>query len=226
MAMSHEPFQIPKIEFLGGALNRSLGAFKNPSVFDAAAGAVVAPIAIAGLCGFAPRTMASLALLGVGLAFVIEAAGIAARSQTLLGPESRIRSEVSGSVLTESLAGAVGFAFSFLALLGIAPYVMLALASVSFGVALLFGTGAAVQVDTVAAHLEPSPTRRVIHEAVVGASGARLLLAAGSAILGLLALMGVESPTLVLTAALGLGISLLLGAASLGDRMPSSRSSS
>ena len=73
MAMSHEPFNIPKVEIFGGALTRSLRAFKNPSVFDAAAGGVVAPLAIAGLCGFAPRTMASLALLAVGLAFVVEA---------------------------------------------------------------------------------------------------------------------------------------------------------
>lgn len=219
MAMSHEPFNIPKVQLLGGALTRSLRAFKNPSLFDAAAGAVVTPLAIVGLCGFESRTMASLALLAVGLAFVVEAAGLAMRSQTLLGPESRVRSEVSGSVLAESLAGATGFGLSFLALIGIAPYVMLALASVAFGVALLFATGAAVQVDTVAAHLEPSPTRRVIHEAVVGASGARLLLAVGSAVLGVLALAGVERPTLVLTAALALGISLLLGAASLGDRM-------
>jgi len=104
-------------------------------------------------------------------------------------------------------------------LVGVAPSVVLPIASLSFGVALLFGTGAAMQVDTVAAYLEPSQTRRVIHEAVVGASGARLLLAVGSVVLGLLALAGVAGSILVLTVALSLGVALLLGTVSLGDRM-------
>ena len=71
-----------------------------------------------------------------------------------------------------------------------------------------------------------SQTRRVIHEAVVGASGARILLAVGSVVLGLLALAGVESVTLLLTAGLSLGVGVLLGAVSLGDRMRSTSSAS
>ena len=222
----HEDFRIPKTEFMGAKLVRSLRGVENPSVFDAGAGGVVSVLAIIGLSGAAPRAMAALAFVGVGIAFAVEAAGIAKRSRRLLTSHSPIRGELDASVLGESAAGVAGFVFAMLALFGVAPFVMLPIASVSFGVALSFGTGAALQVDTIATHLEPSTTRRVIHEAVVGASGARLLIAATSIVLGLLALAGVERATLVLTAGLVLGVALLLGAASLGDRMHSSRKTS
>jgi hypothetical protein len=224
MAMMHEEdFHIPKRGLLGDNVARSVRAFKNPSLVDAVVGVIVTLLAILGLAGAAPRTMAALAFIGVGIAFVADAAGISRRSQGLV-PSQSPRTEITASVLAELMTGATGLVLGILALVGFGSYATLALASILFGVALLFGTGAAVQVDTVAAHLEPSQTRRVIHEAVVGASGARLLLAVGTVILGLLALFGVESRTLLLTAGLSLGVGLLLGAVSLGDRMPSSAS--
>jgi hypothetical protein len=45
-------------------------------------------------------------------------------------------------------------------------------------------------------------------------------------VLGVLALAGVERVTLTLTAALGLGVALLLGSVSLGDRLATSHSPS
>jgi hypothetical protein len=224
MATHSEDIQIPKTHLFGDKFTRSAEAFKNPSVFDAAAGAIVTVLAIIGLSGAAPRTMAALSFIGVGIAFVVEAAGTARRSQAMAASESGVRSEITVSVLTQVFTGVAGFVLGLLTLIGVGSLVTLSFASVAFGVALLFGTGAAVQVDTVAANLDPSQTRRVIHEAVVGASGARVLLAVGSVVLGLLALAGVESVTLLLTAGLSLGVGVLLGAVSLGDRMRSTSS--
>jgi hypothetical protein len=220
-ATNPDAIQIPKSGILGIDLGRSTEAFRNPSVVDAAAGGVVTLLAVIGLTGTEPRVMAAIALMAVGLAFVVEATGLAERSQKLLS-ENRVRTQIRASALAELVAGAFGSVLGLLALFGVEPFVLLAFASVSFGVALVFGTGAAVQVDTVAAHLEPSPTRRVIHEAVVGASGARFLVALASIVLGVLALAGVERSTLLLTSALLLGVALFLGAVSLGDRLTAS----
>jgi hypothetical protein len=225
MATTHTgDFNIPKMSLFGDRLVHSAKALQNPSVFDAAAGTIVTVLAIVGLSGAAPRTMAALSFIGVGIAFVVEAAGTARRSQAMAPSASPVRAEITASVLTQVFTGVAGFVLGLLALLGVGSFVMLAFASVAFGIALLFGTGAAVQVDTVAANLDPSQTRRVIHEAVVGASGARILLAVESGVLGLLALAGVESVTLLLTAGLSLGVGVLLGAVSLGDRLRSSSS--
>lgn len=223
---SPDDIQIPKTSFFGGKAIQSVGAFRNPSVFDAAAGALVTVVAVIGFAGGAPRTMAALAFVGVGFAFAVEAAGIARRSQKLAASQNPLRAQIMASALTELFMGAVGAILGLLALIGIVPFVLLSIASIAFAVALLFGSGAAVQVDTVAAHLDPSQTRRVIHEAVVGASGARLLLAFGVFVLGVLALAGVERLTLLLTVALSLAVALLLGSVSLGDRLstrPSTR---
>jgi hypothetical protein len=213
-----DAIHIPKAGLFGLNLGRSADVLRNPSVFDAGAGAVVTLLAILGLSGVEPRAMAALSLMVVGIAFVVEAMGVTQRSQKLLS-ENRIRAQITASALAELMASSLGFVLAVLALFGVAPFVLLALASISFGVALVFGTGAAVQMDTVAAHLEPSPTRRTIHEAVVGASGARFLVALASIVLGVLALAGVERSTLLMTSALGLGVALFLGAVSLGDRM-------
>ena len=221
-----DDIQIPKTSLFGGKALQSVAAFRNPSVFDAAAGALVALVAIIGLAGEAPRTMAALAFLGVGIAFSVEAAGIARRSQKLADPRNSLGAQITASAMAELFAGATGAILGLLALIGIEPTLLLSIASISFAVALLFGTGAAVQVDTIAAHVEPSQTRRVIHEAVVGASGARLLIAFGVLVLGVLSLAGVERLTLLLTVALSLAVALFLGSVSLGDRLstrPSTR---
>jgi hypothetical protein len=214
-----DDIQIPKTSLFGGKAIQSVAAFWNPSIFDAATGAIVALIALIGFAGEAPRTMVALAFVGVGIAFAVEAAGVARRSQKFADSRHPLGAQIVASALAELLTGVAGAILGLLALLGIEPYVLLPIASVLFAVALLFGTGAAVQVDTIAAHLEPSQTRRVIHEAVVGASGARLLLAFGILVLGALALAGVERLTLLLTVALSLAVALLLGSVSLGDRL-------
>jgi len=221
-----DDIQIPKTSLLGGMAIHSVAPFRNPSVFDAATGALVALIAIIGFAGEAPRTMAALAFVGVGLAFVVEAAGIARRSHKFADSRHPLGAQIMASALAQLFTGATGAILGVLALIGIEPFVLLPIASIAFAVALLFGTGAAVQVDTIAAHIEPSQTRRVIHEAVVGASGARLLIAFGVLVLGVLALAGVERLTLLLTVALSLAVALLLGSVSLGDRLstrPSTR---
>jgi hypothetical protein len=219
MTTAHPDYQVPKLSFLGGGLARSAKTLGNPSVFDVLAGMGVTLLAIVGLSGGAPPTLAAISFIGVGIAFIVEAVGITRRSQNMEIPGDEVRAQVTGSALAESFAGSAGLMLGLVALVGFEPYLMLPLASIAFGVALLFGTGAAVQVDIVAAHLEPSPTRRAIHEAVVGASGARLLVSFGCAVLGVLALAGVEPVTLMLTAALSLGVALLLGSVTLGDRL-------
>jgi hypothetical protein len=165
--------------------------------------------------------MVGLSFVGAGTAFAVEALGTARRSNKLAAPNDPVREQIMASAFAELFTGTAGAILGLLALIGIEPLVLLPIASISFAIALLFGTGAAVQLDTIAAHLEPSQTRRVIHEAVVGASGARLLVAFGVLVLGVLALAGVERVTLLLTVAMSLAVALLLGSVSFGDRMSS-----
>lgn len=213
--------QIPKTSLFGFKAIRSAIPLRNPSVFDAVAGTLVAAVAMIGFAGEAPRSMVGLSFVGAGIAFAVEALGIARRSHELAAPNNPVREQIMASSFAELFTGTAGAILALLALIGIEPLVLLPIASVSFAIALLFGTGAAVQLDTIAAHLEPSQTRRVIHEAVVGASGARLLVAFGVLVLGVLSLAGIERVTLLLTVAMSLAVALLLGSVSFGDRMSS-----
>ena len=122
-------------------------------------------------------------------------------------------------MIAQIVGGLVGFLLGILALIGIEPLAFPAIASIVFGASLLLGTGAEIEMNSFTTSLEPSETRRVIHEAVVAAGGARLLIAVASVTLGILAFVGIAPLTLLLTASLLLGVALLLGSVSVGDGM-------
>lgn len=223
--------EIPKTGIFGGlrgaSFVRSAQAFQEPSVFDAAAGAFVALLAILGLAGAAPRSMAALAFMVIGAALIVEGAGVTERYRKMaLSHNERQSPEISTAALIEIAGGAVSFCLGAVALLGFAPFTLMSLASIVLGGSLLLGTGAAIEIDSVRNYFEPTETRRVIHQAVVAAGGARLLVACGCVTLGVLALFGVAPVTLLLASALSSGGALLLGAVASADRLSPLRAQS
>jgi len=210
---------IPKNALFHGNLAPALD--RNASVFDGAAGALVLLFAILGLFDLAPRTMAALSCIGVGGAVAFEAAGVARRYRRMVSSHGRHESsEVRGAMIAQGVGGGVGFLLGFLALVGVEPLAFPAIASIVLGASLLLGTGAEIEMNSITTSLEPSETRRAIHEAVVAAGGARLLVAVASIALGILAFAGIAPITLLLAASLILGVALLLGSVSVGDVPP------
>src|SRR5262245_52431093 len=118
-----DAIHIPKTSLFGN-LGRSTDVLKNPSIVDAGAGALVTLLAIVGLAGGAPRVMAAIALMIVGAAFVVEAAGLTQRSRSLLS-ENRVRTQITAAALAELCAGAFGFVLGLVALAGLEPFVLL-----------------------------------------------------------------------------------------------------
>jgi hypothetical protein len=215
---THDDFQIPKTGVFGG--NRTPALTREASIFDAATGVAVIVLAIIGLADAAPRTMAALCCMAVGIAVVFEGAGVVGRYRRLASfYRRREHPEITGAMVAEVLGGIVGFAFGLLALAGIEPLACLSIASIVFGAALWLGTGAEVEMDSAKSALDPSDTRLAIHEAVVAASGARLLVALAAVTLGVLSVAGVAPLALILTASLLLGVALILGSVSIGDRI-------
>lgn len=216
---TQDDVEIPKTNVFGGGRARAR-FIREPSVFDAAAGIAVLSFAILGLAGVVPRTMAALSFLGVGLAAMFEGASIARRYRRMLSSHGkRENSEIRWAMIALVAGGGVGLVLALLALFGIEPLAFLAIASAVFGASLLLGTGAEVEVDSATNYLEPSETGRAIHQAVIAAGGARLLVAVASIVLGVLAFAGVATQTLLLAASLALGVALLLGSISVGDRL-------
>jgi hypothetical protein len=213
-----DDFQIPKTGMFGGS--RAPALTREASIFDAATGVLVIVLSILGLADAAPRTMAALCCMAAGVAVVFEGAGVVGRYRRLASFYGRREHpEIRGAMIAELLGGIVGFALGLLALAGIEPLSCLAVAIIVFGGALWLGTGAEIEMDSAKSALDSSDTRLAIHEAVIAASGARLLVAAAAVTLGILALAGVATLQLILTASLLLGVALILGSVSIGDRV-------
>ncbi|HVR20113.1 MAG TPA: hypothetical protein VMS65_10465 [Polyangiaceae bacterium] len=216
---THDAIDIPKNATFRDNLAPALD--RNASVFDGAAGVLVLLLAILGLLGVAPRTMTALSCLGAGLAVAFEAAGVTRRYRRMLSSHGKSESsEIRGAMIAQVSGGIVAFLLGILALIGIEPLAFPAIASLVVGASLFLGTGAEIEVHSVATSLEPSETRRVIHQAVIAAGGARLLVAVASITLGILAFAGISPLTLLLTTSLLFGVALLLGSVSVGDGMP------
>jgi hypothetical protein len=132
-----------------------------------------------------------------------------------------IHGEVGGGMSAESLAGIAGIVLGILALLGVAPRALCSVALIAFGAGLLFGS--VVKGRFASLHSAHSgfgeTTRRIIDESIRASAGGEVLVGVGAVVLGILALLGLNSVTLVLIGFLGVGTALLLSGTAFGARM-------
>ena len=178
--------------FAGTAIMESLGALATIAV------------AIVGLTGTLPATMAAIAVIVLGAAVWIEGGGFAASYRTEVsrqGAEAWTLQQSEG-LCAEFLGGLSGIVLGVLALLGVAPITLLSIAALVFGATFLLSS-------------------------VVGiGSGARAMFGFAGLVLGLLAVCGLGSSfTLILAALLCLGASPLVNAAAMSARAALRRAS-
>ena len=195
----------------GGSLAETIGG----------AGAVV--LAILALAGILPGPLAAVATIGVGAALLFEGASIAAEFQALrldVVSNRTEASELGGGMTAETLAGLAGVALGILALLGLAPTTLMAVALIVFGGGLLLGSVATARLNDLKIRGEVSDTARTVARASVEtASGAQILVGAGGVVLGILALVGLAPATLIAVGMLSLGASVLFSGSAVGGKM-------
>jgi hypothetical protein len=204
---------------------RSIKVVAGGSITEAVCGAGTVVLAILGLAGVLPGYMASVAAIAFGVALLAQGSAIAARYSQLvretLPSEWETRTELGGGMGAELLAGAAGVVLGVLGLLGLATAVLIPVAVIVFGAALLLGSGATVDLGALGVpggHDLP----RFAHAArqvTVAASGAQMLVGIGAVVLGIVALVGIDPVTVTLVALLVTGASTLVGCVALSGRM-------
>lgn len=184
-------------------------------------GGAAVVLAIVGLAGYLSEYMAAIATIAIGGALLAHGAAVTARwSDTLrrAAADRRERFELREGIGSELFGGAAGIALGILALAGVTPFVLLAVAAIVLGAAVLLG--APVQLDL--ARLAPDQDARVgrvTYEAVEGSTSTMLFVSLGAVVLGILALIRVgPALTLVMVAMLALGGALFLGGSALTTR--------
>jgi len=196
-------------------------ALTGGSSVELVGGGVAVVLAIIGLTGSLPIYMASVATIAIGCALLAHGAAVTARWTDTIRRAVVDRSErleVTGGIGSEILGGMCGIVLGILALAGAAPLVLLPVAAIVSGGAILLGAPAQPEL----ARLAPDRDRRmnrITFEAVEASTGAMVLVGLGAVVLGILALIPVGPVlTLVMAAMLAVGGALLLTGGALTAR--------
>ena len=193
------------------------------SAVEAVAGIGTVTLAILALAHLLPLAFAAIGTIAVGAGLLVEGAAIAGRFDELLtetqGANLAHRSLGRG-MAAESVGGVAGVVLGILALLSVDPMVLLPVAMIGFGSALLFGTGAIHDLNQFVLEDHASDQqRRLTREAVSVASGGQVLLGVGAVTLGILGVLQVAPLTLTLVGLLAVGGAAVLAGTALTTRM-------
>ncbi len=204
--------------------DETLQLMAGGSAAESIGGAAAVVLAILGLIGVLPYLAAPISTIAIGAALAIEGGSIGARYQRVLtraaGGELG-RTALLSSISAEFLGGVAGIALGILALVGVRPLILLASAAIVFGVALVLGSGITARLDMMRGAWPDMSEgyQRAAYEAVRSAAGAQILVGLGSAVLGILALIGFDPMTLTLVALLAVGAAILITGLALSGRM-------
>jgi hypothetical protein len=203
---------------------QSLTVVAGGSFAQAAAAGAAAVMAIIGLAGTLTYYMMSIGTIALGAAFLLQGGSVASQQFRLVSQArgDDIAGPVRGaSVSAAAIAGMAGVALGILALLDVAPAVLVPAAIITFSGALFLSSGS---VDRVTMSYQQ---RIDSFEPMTGASavggGGDQLVGIGGAALGILALIGFATVTLSLVGLLALGASVFLSGSAIGTKIMSFR---
>jgi hypothetical protein len=187
------------------------GIMAGGSATEALVGIGAVVLTIIGLAGVVPHLMLSIAVIAVGAALLIEGAAIAAEySQAAreVGGGRAASVELGGGTAIEFLGGAAGVVLGILALIGVVPVMLNAIAAIVFGATLVLSTGGVSRLGDIGP--DYTTAERAARGAVTGGVGVQALVGLGAIALGIIGLVGYNTQILTLVAVLAVGAALLI----------------
>jgi hypothetical protein len=183
---------------------------------DALGGIATVVLAIVGLAGIHAETMISIATIVFGVALLIEGGTVLSEYANIIFPPGTLAMSPrlgGGSLSAVFLAGAAGILLGILALLGIHPATLTAIAAITFGSALLFSSNAVWHLHGLKQLAAPAREWRsgsdiLVGEMAYGSIGMQALAGIAGIVLGILALVLTSSAVLTLSALVVLGATL------------------
>jgi hypothetical protein len=170
------------------AQGKALSWAANGSVFEAFGAIATLALAIVGLAGVFSATMAAIGVILIGAAILMESdlfGGLWAKADKSFQEENVLESPNA-----QLIGGLTGIVLGILALLGVSSATLLSVAILMFGATFLLSG------------VVPNQSGWLAH-----ASGGEVLVGLAIIVLGLLALIGLDSMTLVLAALVALSAS-------------------
>lgn len=194
-------------------------AFSGLTAAEAIAGIVAIVLTILALAHVAPNFLVAIATIAIGVALLAQGSGVAgeyARLTTYQAEPTTFGGSSTWSI--ELLTGAAGVVLGILALLGVAPIILVASAIIAMGGGLSLSAGATAQIAFVNATRGSSNdhVRRFAVESASTSSITQGLSGLQAIVLGILSLAGFSSISLVLIALLAVGVFLLVNGSAFG----------
>ena len=195
-------------------------AVAGGSTLEALGGLTAIIVSIIGF-SFLPFQMAAVGTIAIGAALLAEGMSVMTRwrdAMERLEGERFDPQEVVGGLSIEVFGGVVGIVLGVLALIEVKPLVMLPVASLVFGGALLLGGAAQPELVYLAPERDPK-VARVTYNAILTSGGFMILVGIAAAVLGILGVLGIGAVlTTTLAALIAIGASLLFAGGSLSAR--------
>lgn len=187
---------------------------------DAVGGIATAVLAIIALAGYAPSVLTAIAVIVFGAALLIQGGTVLSEYGSIIFPAGSVAvpavQDFSGGGLPAMfLVGAAGIVLGILALLGIVPGTLTAIAIIAFGSALVLSSNSVRQLYTLQASAARAGGPRMggmflAGEMASSSAGVQLLAGLATIVLGILAVCGVRPELLGLSALLVLGVTVIL----------------
>jgi len=172
-------------------------------------GIVVIILAILALVGVLPMVLAAVAGIVFGVDFIVEGAALAARRSAVAARSEQPLDQIDGGVTVELVGGLAAIVLGVLALIGVAPTVLMGALVITGGAGLILSIGVVGGVGGLGGSV-PMPS----------ASAAHLMAGIAAVVLGILALVRPEFTTVLSTVGLlVLGASLTLSGTAFSSAM-------
>jgi hypothetical protein len=194
-------------------------------ITEAIGGCAGVVLGIVGLAGVFPSWMASIAAIVVGAALMLRGLALTARYYSLLsesGADMADSAALGSGIGAEVFGGSAVVILGILALVGVAPLVLLPVSVIVLGATLLLGCGSNCRLNNLVVsqwrgngHAAGS---RIAGDILSAANGAQALVGVGVIVLGIVGLVNHLDLTLCLVGFLASGASILLSGGTLTGR--------
>jgi hypothetical protein len=191
---------------------------------DAVGGIATVVLAIVALAGVHSDMIVGIATIIFGAALLVYGGTLLSEYANLIFPPGttvvQTQDFSGGNISAVFLVGAAGIVLGVLALLGIYPTVLTAVAVIAFGTTLVLSSNAVWQMHLLRRSLmmarEPQGGREILAgEMASGSAGMQALAGLAAVVLGILAVVGNSPATLTMIALLILGTTIMLTGSSL-----------
>lgn len=181
-------------------------------------------LGILALANIAPLVLVSIAVIVAGVLLMIDSAALTQEivaALTAKAGHNLDAAELPSGQNAGVLGGIAGIVLGILAILGVAPQTLIAVAAIVFGAAVLFDFTARAQAHALRMTTGETPEQsaKLAMATASSTSTAALFAGVGLITLGILALTGIYGEVLLAVAFLGLGAYFLLAEAAEAGRL-------